>query len=191
MIENAARQYPGWNNPEKSLLTGSNVFPLPGLISQEELDQSQSAWQTQRSTEVTPEYTLRITSPSVPPNWLSASVEDLNQLLMLEDYWDSYDAQKLDPKSAVFALELLTAVMTNDTPGPSIVPTPPGGIQLEWHRSGIDLEIEIHTEGCYSVFFEDETNQSDSWEGDLPRDDPRTHQIISEFMNQLSERALA
>ena len=32
MIENAARQYPGWNNPEKSLLTGSNVFSLPGWL---------------------------------------------------------------------------------------------------------------------------------------------------------------
>lgn len=190
MIMNTARDYPEWNNLEESPLTGYNVFPFPSIRPQEEFDQSQHAWRTHRNAGIAPEKTLRITLPSTPPNWLSASVDDLNLLLTLEENWDSYGARKTDPKSAVHALELLTIVMTNDMPDPTIVPTPLGGVQLEWHRHGIDLEIEICGEGDYSVFFEDETGQNETWDGNLTRNELRTHQTISRFMNELSLRSL-
>jgi hypothetical protein len=36
-----------------------------------------------------------------------------------------------------------------------VVPTVGGGVQLEWHTGGIDLEIEIQAPGHFHVWLED------------------------------------
>ena len=56
-------------------------------------------------------------------------------LLALEEDWDSYGAVPI----AVAALETLA--------GFSVVPCSSGGIQLEVHRDGYDIEIEIDAVG--------------------------------------------
>jgi riboflavin synthase alpha subunit len=56
-------------------------------------------------------------------------------LLALEEDWDSYGAVSI----AVTALETLA--------GFSVVPCSSGGIQLEVHRDGYDIEIEIDAAG--------------------------------------------
>jgi hypothetical protein len=48
------------------------------------------------------------------------------------------------------------SVLDSGTPKPSVVPTSRGGIQLEWHRAGVDLEIEIESPDRVNVFFEDD-----------------------------------
>jgi len=45
--------------------------------------------------------------------------------------------------------------MRDGTPVPSIVPTNSGGIQLEWHRNGVDLEIEVISARKFGVLFVD------------------------------------
>jgi hypothetical protein len=78
------------------------------------------------------------------------------ELGRLEENWDSYGARRIDPHCIEAAANLLRAVMNAATPMPSVVPTNRGGIQLEWHRGGIDLEIEIESPTRMNVFFEDE-----------------------------------
>lgn len=39
------------------------------------------------------------------------------------------------------------------TLNPSIVPTHRGGLQAEWHRKGVDLEIEVFEDGQVEYFF--------------------------------------
>lgn len=81
-------------------------------------------------------------NPQHKPAWLDPTVERLAHLLGLAADWDSCGAQAVDPEKADLALNTLLAVMNAESPPPAIVPTSNGGIQLEWHRSGIDLEIE-------------------------------------------------
>ncbi len=91
-----------------------------------------------------------------PPPWLPNVLTEMAELGRLEENWDSYGARRIDPHCIEAAASLLRAVMDAATPRPSVVPTNRGGVQLEWHRSGIDLEIEIESPARMSVLFEDE-----------------------------------
>ena len=55
----------------------------------------------------------------------------------------------------MFALNILKDVMRPRTPIPQVVPSSVGGVQLEWHEKGIDLEL--HVTGPYQceLWFQD------------------------------------
>ena len=57
-------------------------------------------------------------------------------------------------------MDVLGQIMTDDMPAPDVVPTYEGGVQFEWHRNGIDIEIEIHEKEY--LFFEDDANSIDA-----------------------------
>lgn len=98
---------------------------------------------------------LLIEIPEGAPDWLLPTVQAMGHLLTLESGWDSYGAARIHPENVEAALRLLLNVMKEATPAPSVVPTSSGGVQLEWHVSGVDLEIETLSAQRFSVFFED------------------------------------
>ena len=59
--------------------------------------------------------------------------------------------------------------MRPNTPAPSIVPTVRGGLQLEWHQTQIDLEVEITPHGTIHLAYENFA-EGREWEGDLGSD---------------------
>lgn len=59
----------------------------------------------------------------------------LDRLADLKANWDSYGAPALSSAALKVARTMLDA--------PQVVPTPGGGIQLEWHQDGLDIEIVI------------------------------------------------
>lgn len=85
------------------------------------------------------------------PAWLGECVERANDLLNLEPNWDSYGGERIEIKWAVEALQLLSQIMVAGAPSPSLVPTAPGGVQLEWHANQVDLEIELGPSGCGAI----------------------------------------
>lgn len=91
-----------------------------------------------------------------PPVWLPDLLAEIAELGQLNENWDSYGARRIDPRCVEAAVNLLHAVLDVATPRPTVVPTSRGGVQLEWHRGGIDLEIEIQSPARMNVFFEDE-----------------------------------
>ena len=64
---------------------------------------------------------------------------ELERLAALPPGWDSYGAKEITP----LAIDGCRAFANSM----SIVPTSEGGIQLEWHALGVDLEIEIAPDG--------------------------------------------
>lgn len=84
-----------------------------------------------------------------------ATVRRMTQLLALPPGWDSYGAKAIDRHRALAALYLVWLAVVNGASAPVIVPTSDGGIQLEWHRRGADLEIKVVSEALLQVFFED------------------------------------
>ena len=72
------------------------------------------------------------------------------------------------PKAAVEMLSLLAAVLENETISPSSVNTTwSGGIAVEWHIGGIDLEIACQPDGAAEYSFEDrlgEEHEGPAWE---------------------------
>jgi hypothetical protein len=101
-----------------------------------------------------------------PAPWVEPTLKKLGQLLTLPFNWNSYGAKAIDLARVVAAWQLLTAIMREETPPPAVVPTSRGGIQLEWHTRGIDLEIEIVAPGQFAVSFEDAV-AGDTWEEDV------------------------
>lgn len=63
-----------------------------------------------------------------------------DELCELPEKWDSYDAKRISLKVVLKATDLMRML---DMPEPSIVPCSDGGVQLEWHRDGFDIEICI------------------------------------------------
>ncbi len=92
------------------------------------------------------------------PGWLGHAIDTMYELLWLEPNWDSYHALPIDPSKAEAVLRLLLHILDDDSPSPAIVPTPKGGVQVEWHLNKIDLEIETLSTTTFNVYFEDEAS---------------------------------
>lgn len=101
-----------------------------------------------------------------PPAWLAPTAQALVDLLDLPYGWDSYGASPVGRSHVDAALQVLSRIMRRDSPAPAVVPTNRGGVQLEWHTGGIDLEIETLSTQRLLVSFEDATAGT-AWEGEI------------------------
>jgi len=79
------------------------------------------------------------------PLWHDEVAARLSELMLLRDNWDSYGGRAPGHLSVMAMVSVLNSIMRSDTPAPSIVPSPRGHLQAEWHIGGIDLEIEVLT----------------------------------------------
>ena len=68
------------------------------------------------------------------PPWFEATLRSMIELLELEPNWDSYGGSPVGQSVAVFVVDFLQQVMPDEASLPSVVPSPDGGISLEWHR---------------------------------------------------------
>lgn len=104
--------------------------------------------------EQTSEIMVAIPRPSTS-TWFRDAVEEALNLTRLPNNWDSYGGRSPSLRVAVATAELLGLLAQEDIPRPQIVPTSDGGIQLEWHRQGADLEIVIVSAVRARVWFDD------------------------------------
>ena len=105
--------------------------------------------------------------PEVPA-WQGPTVESLLDLLQLPKNWDGYGAIQIQEQLAQKALMVLVEVMENDAPAPSVVPLSDGGIQVEWHRLGRNLEIEFPAGETPSFYYYEDGSELES-EGQVSR----------------------
>lgn len=90
------------------------------------------------------------------PDWLVPACDRIVDLVELSPGWDGHDGKPVDFDVAAFAIQFLLETLEPEGPGPVIVPLSYGGLQLEWHEQGIDLEIEIEAPNKIFVSFEDQ-----------------------------------
>jgi len=76
--------------------------------------------------------------------WAEPLITAAARSLALPENWDSYGAKqvRLGLVEATIKFVLIVASAYPKLPAPSLVPTPDGGVQIEWHTRDIDLEIE-------------------------------------------------
>jgi len=100
--------------------------------------------------------------------WLKPTIVALAQLMRLPRDWNSDRAKQIDPRAIEKMLGLLLTVLESDTTPPAVVPTTRGGVQVEWHQNGVDLEIEAISSGELEFFFSGpEGNEEGAIKGDL------------------------
>lgn len=116
----------------------------------------------------------------VPPQWLESTTASLCDLLALPPNWDSYGAQPIRVQSVMASIDLLRAIMHHETPAPAVIPTSQGFVQLEWHRGGIDLEIEVRSLGKYLAAFEN-SKTGEAWEEEVAWDLSALARCVSEL----------
>jgi hypothetical protein len=128
--------------------------------------------------------TLRASTPAdLSPAWLADIQHQLQELLMLPENWNSYHARPITAAAVNAAGELLRNLAQADTPRPIVTPTVRGGVQLEWHTRGMDLDIELEGPEQFEVLFEDPRNdlvyEDELHAADIPR--------LAEFVARLSQ----
>ena len=62
-------------------------------------------------------------------------------LLTLPPNWDSYGAGAIDPNVVHDAMNYINGLLGPTSPAPRVIPLSSGGLQVEWHRNGVDLEV--------------------------------------------------
>ncbi len=118
--------------------------------------------------------------------WLEPVVQRMAALVALPEGWDSYGAPALDAKLLFAALDLLARTMSADTPAPAVIPTSQGGVQLEWHRSGIDLEVEVLSPNRFDVSYRDRIEATE-WD----REFRGSVRPLQEALSRLTQRERA
>jgi hypothetical protein len=103
-------------------------------------------------------YTHLNTAPE--RKWEVEVVRALVRLAGLRAGWDSYRSPPPRRDAGHFALEVLHGVMRPRTPLPQVVPASGGGIQLEGHEKGIDLELHITAPYQCELWFQDHQDQT-------------------------------
>ncbi len=81
--------------------------------------------------------------------------ERVCELQQLPRGWNSHGAEPVSDAAFRQTLEFLAAYVVRDVAVPELVPTVRGGLQLEWHRRGVDIEVEVKPDGSVSWCAED------------------------------------
>jgi len=115
-----------------------------------------------------------------PAPWFMPLLNKICELGELPLNWDSYGARSIDLRTATFAVSILFEFLSESDPLPSVVPTSCGGIQLEWHEGGVDLEIEIQSPSSVDMSITDGERDEDLEQVDF--------QTIQENLNILRSR---
>jgi hypothetical protein len=100
------------------------------------------------------------------PAWLAETERKLREFLTLPANWNSYGARTIQPDVVDATIQLLRRVAQPNMPQPIVVPTVRGGVQLEWHMRGIDLEIELASPEKIHVLYEDTAEEAE-WDLEL------------------------
>jgi hypothetical protein len=111
---------------------------------------------------------LRLAVPSeiADARWFRPAVEQLGALLTLPPNWDSYGGRATAQASASQTISFLAQTLSAQVAPPWVVPLHDGGVQLEWHRGGVDVEVVLSPEEGDHLYVSDLAD-GDEWEGAL------------------------
>lgn len=86
-------------------------------------------------------------------DWQRQAENRLMEVVRLPVGWDGHQGRPSNPSIANYVYSLLEKLMVlPGLPLPSITPVSYGGIVLEWHRKGWDVEIEIDVPSSHHVY---------------------------------------
>jgi len=87
--------------------------------------------------------TVQVTSVLEQTLWSKSARHRLQELSALPQNWNGYGSPVVNKDAIEHSFTLLSELGKLGMPEPNIVPVSGGGLQLEWRRSGAEIEIEI------------------------------------------------
>jgi hypothetical protein len=101
------------------------------------------------------------------PEWVRLAVRRLEAVGALPQGWSGRLGPPVEIQLVPRAFDVIRDLVSGLGAAlvPQVVPTVEGGLQLEWHRDGFDLEIVMSPFGDVWVDFE-RIDGSEAWEGD-------------------------
>jgi hypothetical protein len=147
LAENEAYSSPTSGATTSDVLSSEQIFGLPVLRPRDPLR-------------------IRLQVPS-PHRILIQTLVKLVALTNLPAGWDSYGAKPIRQRIIDAAVRWIPSLLQPSMPAPAVVPQVNGGVQLEWHRKGIDLEIYFDSPDSVHFAAEDRAS-GEAVEGSLP-----------------------
>lgn len=92
------------------------------------------------------------------PLWFDPTIQAMLALPWDNGNWNDA-AAATQPRAAATLLVALVHVLDDAAPPPAIVPTWRGGVQAEWSRNGMDLEIAADPDGALEYYFRSATEE--------------------------------
>lgn len=89
------------------------------------------------------------------PEVLLDALDRACELQQLPRGWNSHGAEPVSDAAFRQTIRFLAAYVVQGIASPTLVPTVRGGLQLEWHRRGVDIEVEVSPDGSVSWWAED------------------------------------
>ena len=86
-------------------------------------------------------------------------IERMAELVALPRGWDSRNARAVSDVALRRTIEFLLEYVADGIDSPVVVPTVRGGLQLEWHNNGVDVEVEVAPNGHVSCLAEDRLSE--------------------------------
>lgn len=124
--------------------------------------------------------TIIVDAQQLEPGWLFPMLHQLRVIGVLQEGWDSYGGRPIRAEAAMSALRIAARILESESPPPAVVPSPVGGLQLEWHRGRRHLEIEVGPDGAASAIYED-TAAGQTHEWDQITDWPALSALVAGF----------
>jgi hypothetical protein len=112
---------------------------------------------------------MQLRVPYVPvPAWLFPTLKRCAPLLLLPFDWNRNGAPPVESSAIQGAIDALWSFMAEGSSIPQWTPTRTGGVQLDWHEKGIDLEIEFAPDATEAhAVFDDNEGRSSDWDGSV------------------------
>jgi hypothetical protein len=125
---------------------------------------------------------IRLHGFSANPAVLVAAIRRLYSLTELRTGWNSYAARPIERDVIDHVARWIPTLLQQTTPEPAIVPRVRGGIQLEWHRNGVDLEIYV--DSPTDIRFEaEDLNSHETAEAPLARNE----ELLNTWIARISD----
>jgi hypothetical protein len=112
------------------------------------------------------------------PAWFDPLMQGFVDLLTLPPNWDSYAAGPIDQKVVHSAMNVINGLLGPTNLAPRVVPLSNGGLQLEWRRQGVDLEVVFDRAEAPYFYYRNRVTGDESDHG-LPEGSGLLRSIIS------------
>ena len=123
------------------------------------------------------------------PRWVRDYLnEELNKLMALPAGWDGSSAAEVTIEAVSETLTVLASLVNEATVAPQFFPLTDGGIQVEWHVGGNDIEIEVNGAGSAHVFASRSTGETVADVEIRTNSDDMPIRMVATFLNELSAR---